>query len=111
MWTSGGVSTSDAVQVGRQQWRMARVQLSHRDALISSPVAWPAAVRMLHVGKCSVDTRVWIAVIPCGGDGVLMPMELPGEDRGGDPSPRPGMRERERERERESQKAWMRDAF
>ena len=30
-----------------------------------------------------------------------MPMELPGEDRGGDPSPRPGMRERERERERE----------
>jgi len=25
------------------------------------------------------------------------PMELPGEDRGGDPSPRPGMRERERE--------------
>jgi len=24
-------------------------------------------------------------------------MELPGEDRGGDPSPRPGMRERERE--------------
>jgi len=25
-------------------------------------------------------------------------MELPGEDRGGDPSPRPGMRERERER-------------
>ena len=24
------------------------------------------------------------------------PMELPGEDRGGDPSPRPAMRERER---------------
>ena len=24
------------------------------------------------------------------------PMELPGKDRGGDPSPRPGMRERER---------------
>ena len=24
-------------------------------------------------------------------------MELPGEDRGGDPSPQPGMRERERE--------------
>ena len=32
----------------------------------------------------------------------LTPMELPGEDRGGDPSPRPGMRERERERERET---------
>ena len=28
------------------------------------------------------------------------PMELPGKDRGGDPSPRPGMRERERQRER-----------
>jgi len=24
---------------GRQQWRMARAQLSHRDALISGPVA------------------------------------------------------------------------
>jgi len=31
-------------------------------------------------------------------------MELPGEDLGGDPSPRPGMRERERERERESKR-------
>ena len=29
-------------------------------------------------------------------------MELPGEDRGGDPSPRPGMRERERERKESS---------
>ena len=38
MWTSGWVSTSDAVQVGRQQWRMARARLSHRDALISGPV-------------------------------------------------------------------------
>jgi len=64
MWTSGGVSTSDAVQVGRQQWRMARAQLSHRDTLISGPVARPAAVRMHHVGKYSVDMRVWIAVIP-----------------------------------------------
>ena len=54
------------MQVGRQQWRMAR------DALISGPVAWPAAVRMLHVGKYSVDTHVWIVVIPCGGDGVLV---------------------------------------
>jgi len=72
MWTSGWVSTSDAVQVGRQQWRMARAQLSHRDALISGPVTRPAAVRMLHAGKYSVDTRVWIAVIPCGGDGVLV---------------------------------------
>jgi len=27
---------------------------------------------MLHVGKYSVDMRVWIAVIPCGGDGVLV---------------------------------------
>ena len=69
MWTSGGVSTSDVVQVGRQQWRMARAQLSHRDALISGPVAWPAAVRMLHVGKYSVVMRVWIAVITCGSDG------------------------------------------
>jgi len=25
MWTSGGVSTSDAVQIDRQQWRMARM--------------------------------------------------------------------------------------
>jgi len=31
-------------------------------------------------------------------------MELPGEDRGGDPSPRPGMRERERERD--TQMSW-----
>jgi len=29
-------------------------------------------VRMLYVGTYSVDTRVWIAVIPCGGDGVLV---------------------------------------
>jgi len=73
MYTSGGVSASDTAQVGRQQWRMARVQLCHRDTLISGPAAWPAAVRMLHVGKYSVDTRVWIAVISCGDDdGMLL---------------------------------------
>jgi len=62
---------SDTVQV-HQQWRMARAQLCHHDALISGPVTRPATVRMLHVGKYSVDTRVWIAVISCGGDGVLV---------------------------------------
>ena len=51
---------------------MALAQLCHRDALISGPVAWLAAVRMLHVSKYSVDTRVWIAVIPCGGNGMLV---------------------------------------
>jgi len=51
---------------------MAHAELSHRDTLISGPVALPAVVRMLHVGKYSVDTHVWIAVIPCGGDGVLV---------------------------------------
>ena len=51
---------------------MARMQPSHRDALVSGPITRPAAVRMLHVSKYSVDTRVWIAVIPCGGDGVLV---------------------------------------
>jgi len=50
---------------------MARTQLSHRDTLISGPVMLPAVVRMLHVGKYVVDTRVWIAVVPCGGDGML----------------------------------------
>ena len=35
-------------------------------------VTQPAAVRMLHVSKYSVDTRVWITVMPCGGDGVLV---------------------------------------
>ena len=35
-------------------------------------VTRPAAVRMLHVGKYWVDTRVWITVIPCGGDGLLV---------------------------------------
>jgi len=63
MWTSGGVSTSNAVQVGSQQWRMARTQFSHRDTLISGPVTRPAAVRMLHVDKYSVDTRVWIILL------------------------------------------------
>jgi len=51
---------------------MARVQLCHRDALISGPVTQTATVRMLHVGKYSVDMRVWIAVIHCGGNGVLV---------------------------------------
>ena len=63
---------SDAVQICRQQWRMACTPLCHRDALIAGPITWPAAVRMLHVGKYSVNTRVWIAVVPCGGDGVLV---------------------------------------
>jgi len=72
MWTSGGVSASDVAQIGHQQWRMARTQLSHRDALISGPVVRPAAVRMLYAGNYSVEMRVWITVIPCGGDGVLV---------------------------------------
>jgi len=66
------VSTSDAVQIGRQQWRMARAQMCHRDALISGLVMRPAMVRMLHVGKYSVNTCVRIAVVPYGGNGVLV---------------------------------------
>ena len=34
MWTSGGVSTSDAVQIGHQQWSVARTQCTVRSLLI-----------------------------------------------------------------------------
>ena len=73
-----------------------------RTSGVTLPSTWPGVAGVMAKSPLSKQPKT--------------PMELPGEDRGGDPSPRPGMREREKERGlREKNETtdfvWLRETF